>query len=157
MRPKSIATVVVFLSRPCDRSSTSVDATVMTASVVHGTISDTEPTKVVLPTPNPPATTILTEVVARRESTLKLVEATQNPLEQIGIRGVVGRSVHQHETGVGQVADEHPGHPERDTQLGCDLGHRSAVGAQFADRLRLRATSSIEAFAGQAGDDQCLE
>src|ERR1700734_2360516 len=64
IRPKSIATVVVDLSGTCDRSSTSVLATVMTASVVSGVISDTEPTKVVLPTPNPPATTILTDVMA---------------------------------------------------------------------------------------------
>jgi hypothetical protein len=35
----------------------------MTASVVSGLISETAPTNVVLPTPNPPATTILTEVV----------------------------------------------------------------------------------------------
>ena len=33
-------------------------------SVVSGTISETEPTNVVLPTPNPPATTIFAEVVA---------------------------------------------------------------------------------------------
>ncbi len=38
------------------------DASVMTASVVSGMISDTEPTNVVLPTPNPPATTIFVEV-----------------------------------------------------------------------------------------------
>src|ERR1700731_5178457 len=64
IRPKSIATVVVDLSGTCDRSSTSVLATVITASVVSGVISETEPTKVVLPTPNPPATTILTDVMA---------------------------------------------------------------------------------------------
>ncbi len=34
----------------------------MTASVVNGMISDTAPTNVVLPTPNPPATTIFAEV-----------------------------------------------------------------------------------------------
>ena len=37
-------------------------ACVITASVVSGTISDTEPTNVVLPTPNPPATTTLAEM-----------------------------------------------------------------------------------------------
>src|SRR6266705_3394559 len=62
-RPKSIATVVVVLSGTCERSSTSVLATVITASVVRGVISDTEPTKVVLPTPKPPATTIFTDVI----------------------------------------------------------------------------------------------
>ena len=41
----------------------------MTASVVSGAISETAPTSVVLPTPNPPAMTIFAEVVAALEST----------------------------------------------------------------------------------------
>src|SRR2546430_762761 len=65
-RPKSIATVVVVLSGTCDRSSTPALAAVMTASVVSGVISETDPTKVVLPTPNPPAITILTGIGAGR-------------------------------------------------------------------------------------------
>jgi hypothetical protein len=63
IRPKSIATVVVDLAGTCDKSSISVLAIVITASVVSGVISDTEPTNVVLPTPNPPATTIFTDVI----------------------------------------------------------------------------------------------
>src|SRR5499425_3566152 len=63
-RPKSIATVVVVLSGVWDRSSTPSLTDVITASVVSGVISDTDPTNVVLPTPNPPATTILTDVIA---------------------------------------------------------------------------------------------
>ncbi len=39
------------------------EAAVITASVVSGAISETAPTKVVLPTPKPPATTIFTDVV----------------------------------------------------------------------------------------------
>ena len=39
-------------------------ASVITASVVSGRISDTAPTKVVLPTPKPPATTIFVDVSA---------------------------------------------------------------------------------------------
>src|SRR5947208_14789659 len=91
MRPKSIATVVVDLSGTCDRSSTSVLATVMTASVVSGVISDTEPTKVVLPTPKPPATTIFTDVIAAASpppcgrKTLDLAQSTRHPLEQVMI------------------------------------------------------------------------
>ena len=64
MRPKSIATVVVVLPRTGSVSSTPTLAAVSTASVVSGTISETEPTKVVLPTPKPPAITILTGVGA---------------------------------------------------------------------------------------------
>ena len=59
-----MATVVVVLSGTWDRSSRSVLAAVITASVVSGVISETDPTKVVLPTPKPPATTILTDVIA---------------------------------------------------------------------------------------------
>src|ERR1700759_3345672 len=110
-----MATVVVLLSGTWDKSSTSVLATVIMASVVNGTISETEPTNVVLPTPNPPATTILTEVVARRESTSKLVEATQHPFEQVGVRGVFRLAVHQDQARVGQVADDHASHTERNT------------------------------------------
>src|ERR1700733_2188868 len=94
-----MATVVVFLSGTCDRSSTSVDATVMTASVVSGVISETDPTKVVLPTPKPPATTIFTEVIAEPSpppcgrATLDLTESTKHPFEQVKVGsafGVVG-------------------------------------------------------------------
>jgi hypothetical protein len=63
-RPKSIATVVVTLFGVADRSSCPTLAAVITASVVSGMISDTDPTKVVLPTPKPPATTILAEIAA---------------------------------------------------------------------------------------------
>jgi hypothetical protein len=66
-------------------------ATVMTASVVSGVISETEPTNVVLPTPNPPATTILTEVMvwpasAAGRATLDLTESTKHPFEQMEVR-----------------------------------------------------------------------
>src|SRR5499427_11062013 len=90
IRPKSMATVVVFLSGTCAISSTSVLATVMTASVVSGVISDTEPTNVVLPTPNPPATTIFTDVIAGASdlgwATLDLTESTKHPFEQMEVR-----------------------------------------------------------------------
>src|SRR6201987_680357 len=96
IRPKSMAPVVVFLAGTGDRSSTSVLATVMTASVVSGVISDTEPTKVVLPKPKPPATTILTEVIADPSpppcgrATLDLTESTKHPFEQIKVGSALG-------------------------------------------------------------------
>ncbi|ALG12724.1 hypothetical protein AOZ06_42965 [Kibdelosporangium phytohabitans] len=62
-RPKSIATVVVDLSGVASRSSRPALASVITASVVNGMISETEPTNVVLPAPKPPATTIFTDVM----------------------------------------------------------------------------------------------
>src|ERR671922_1253670 len=59
IRPKSMATVVVVLSGTAAVSSTPTDSAVMSCSVVSGGISDTDPTKVVLPAPNPPATRTL--------------------------------------------------------------------------------------------------
>src|ERR1019366_6081591 len=55
--------VVVVFSGTLARSSTPPLAAVSNASVVSGVISETDPTKVVLPTPKPPATTILTGVI----------------------------------------------------------------------------------------------
>jgi hypothetical protein len=67
IRPKSIATVVVVL--PLSGSGSTVSpATVIQASVLIGATSDTEPTKVVLPTPKPPATTIFAEMVNEKAS-----------------------------------------------------------------------------------------
>ena len=65
IRPKSIATVVVDLRGTASRSSTPSDSLVTRASVRSGWISETDPTRVVLPTPKPPATTILVDAAAR--------------------------------------------------------------------------------------------
>src|SRR3954454_13912522 len=68
MRPKSIATVVVVLrSETPPASSTPTECSVMAASVESGSMSEMDPMKVVLPTANPPATTILTTVGATSE------------------------------------------------------------------------------------------
>src|SRR4051794_8369010 len=60
-RPKSIATVVVVLPGPAAPTWSTVEAAmVIAASVVSGSISDSAPIIVVLPTPNPPETTTFT-------------------------------------------------------------------------------------------------
>lgn len=59
MRPKSMATVVVCLPSTPLVSSTGRPASVSSSSVRSGLISLTVPTRVVLPTPKPPATRIL--------------------------------------------------------------------------------------------------
>jgi hypothetical protein len=64
--PKSMATVVASLLGMRDSSSTPTLALVISASVRSGVISDIEPTNVVLPTPNPPATTIFADVIRLR-------------------------------------------------------------------------------------------
>jgi hypothetical protein len=82
IRPKSIATVVVVLLGVAERSSSPTLAWVITASVRSGMISDTAPTKVVLPAPNPPDTTIFVDRVARLSEPLK---ATEHPPQECGI------------------------------------------------------------------------
>jgi hypothetical protein len=64
IRPKSIATVVVSLSPTPATSSTPTLATVRYSSVRSGSTSLTEATKVVLPTPKPPAIRSFTAVGA---------------------------------------------------------------------------------------------
>src|SRR2546428_13827011 len=57
-RPKSIATVVPVLALAAPAKSMPRLSTVMSASVINGSISEMVPTSVVLPTAYPPATTI---------------------------------------------------------------------------------------------------
>src|SRR5438034_9294732 len=149
-----MATVVVCLSGTAFRSSTSAPAAVSTASVVRGTISETEPTKVVLPTPKPPAMTILTDVVARlastvveRAATLELAKSTQHPFQKISVRSLVRRAVYQYQADISQVADQNPYHPDGDVQIRRDLGDRPAARAHPADGMRLRRPVRIELLA----------
>src|SRR6478609_1505995 len=110
MRPKSMATVVVVLPETWLRSSMPALALVMTASVRRGLISETAPTRVVLPTPKPPATTIFAEVVARlgAAAALELAKSTEDPFEQRDVGLVAGFAagsglVDADEAGLGQV------------------------------------------------------
>src|ERR1700744_6124280 len=115
MRPKSMATVVVVLSPVWVRSSMPADALVMTASVRSGLISETAPTNVVLPTPNPPATTIFALVVDLAEpEPLELANPTDPPFEQCHARSparlAVARLVDGDHARFGQVRDEDARH-----------------------------------------------
>src|SRR3954463_9956406 len=140
MRPKSMATVVVVLSPVWVRSSMPAEAEVMTASVRRGLISETAPTNVVLPTPKPPATTILAEVVTRPPS--ELAKSTEHPFEQCHVRStgafVATRLVNGDESGLREVRDKNPGHAQGHGQQRRDLGHRLHLSAQMADALVLR-------------------
>src|ERR1700743_3439592 len=140
-----MATVVVFLSGTCDRSSACVDPPVTTASVVSGVISDTEPTKVVLPTPKPPATTIFTEVIADASpppcgrATLDLTESTKHPFEQVKVGSAFGvvTLVNADQAVGAHVRDQNPRHAEWHPQHRRDLGDRAPVKAELQDRLAL--------------------
>src|SRR3954465_6059557 len=121
IRPKSMATVVVVLCGVADRSSTPPLARVMTASVRGGMISETAPTKVVLPAPNPPDTTIFVDRVGLPSEPLK---ATEHPPQECWIPFVPGTagSLHDlHQPQVHHVRDDHSGYPERHRQPGGDL------------------------------------
>src|SRR5438552_3673746 len=108
-------------------------ADVMIASVVSGVISETEPTSVVLPTPNPPAMTIFAEVTRPelgRGAISELAKSTQHPLQQFCANRVVvvaverGRFVHRHESFGGHVCDQDPGHAEWELHPRRDLSER---------------------------------
>src|SRR5919107_5697241 len=133
-----MATVVVVLFGVADRSSCPALASVITASVVSGSISETEPTNVVLPTPKPPATTILAEVVVGTGSATRAAsepsKSTQHPFHQRPVRDVArGRGGLVHHDGAlgGHVTDEHPGHAQRQRQQRGHLRHRPGLAAQL--------------------------
>ncbi|GAA4611462.1 hypothetical protein GCM10023195_48540 [Actinoallomurus liliacearum] len=84
-------------------------AEVITASVVSGMISETEPTKVVFPTPKPPPTMIFTEVMPGEAPGLELAKSNENPFQQleIGLSLGEGGLVHAYQAFVCHVSDEH--------------------------------------------------
>src|SRR4051812_30950086 len=132
IRPKSIATVVVTLPGTARLSSTPTPADVMIASVVSGVISETDPTNVVLPTPNPPAMTIFAEVTRPGPGQCDVSEpakSTQHPLQQFRAHrvGLVFQRcrLRQGDQAVGgHVGDDDPRHSERELHLGGDFGER---------------------------------
>src|SRR3954452_1336557 len=163
MRPKSMATVVVSLPGTLDASSTPWPAEVMTASVVSGSISETAPTSVVLPTPKPPATTIFAEVISlgRAPARSELAKSTQHPFQQIHPlrEACLGSGAVQREQPVGDhVGDQHPGHAQG----------MPGVRGDFGEGLRLRLTQHGDPVlvvpgepgflqAGLAGDQDPLD
>src|SRR4051794_40973769 len=82
MRPKSRATVVVVLPLTAEVSSMPIERSVISASVTSGSISDTAPTKVVLPTPKPPLITILTATGDNGADPLERPDTISDPLDQ---------------------------------------------------------------------------
>src|SRR5258706_7262585 len=114
-----MATVVVTFPGTARVSSTPSPADVMMASVVSGVISETEPTSVVLPTPNPPAMTIFADVTRPDERCVmsEPPKSTQHPLKQFCANRVVfvERSwlVHRDQPVRRHVGDDDPCHTQR--------------------------------------------
>src|SRR3990170_2044543 len=111
-----MATVVSVLLPSRNSSSTPELASVMIASLRSGSISEMAPTKVVFPTPKPPATTIFTGVSPVRSEG---IEAIQHLVEQIGVGDVVvGEWIHCRVGDVDrslllEIGDQDPHHPHR--------------------------------------------
>src|SRR5512135_727753 len=160
MRPKSIATVVVVLAATWVTSSTVLAATVIAASVVSGMISDTAPTNVVFPTPKPPATMIFADWGGRRAGPgpvygSESAYAIDQPLGQGDFGVHAGALGDVEQTLLHEVADEDPDHPERQPELGGDLGERVRHQAEGEDLLVLGAArDALAARAGGAHGDR---
>jgi len=75
-----MATVVVVFSSVAFSGSTVLLAWVIHASVLTGGISETVPTRVVFPTPKPPATTIFAEVTFGDRRSGELAKAINDSL-----------------------------------------------------------------------------
>src|SRR5262245_15661459 len=142
MQPKSIATVVVVLRGVCVRSSTPAATSVMAASVVSGSISEMEPTAVVLPTPKPPAITSLTgsggltavtsAAAAGAAGSVRVTDypsgvgdgtqGVDHPAQDGGVVRDAGvGDVHRQQPGGPQVLREHPDHVQVQPQPGREL------------------------------------
>src|SRR3954464_15925910 len=107
-----MATVVVAFVGTAARSSTPSDSLVTSGSERRGTISETEPTRVVLPTPKPPATTIFGEAAVRlRLESTESTESHSEKVEAFVVGGVLGqRRLHVHVALLDQVTQQHAGH-----------------------------------------------
>src|SRR4051812_8533903 len=120
------------------------DATVIAASVVSGAMSEIAPTNVVLPTPKPPATTILTGTGERPGVRVGSCDGTRDGSWDGGLEGssegtdtfdqtgdqvdVVGhaeaREVGLEEPVDDEVGRDHADHTDRQVQASRELGDR---------------------------------
>src|SRR4051794_21782713 len=155
MRPKSMATVVDRLLPTWLRSSTPAEASVIAASVVSGRISDTAPMNVVLPTPKPPAITILTGMsvaagAGAPTGTSTGAKSTEQPLEGLAIGMIAGLgNVHGEEALGGQVRHQDPRRAEGHADASRHLGDGDGPTAEQDDvaALELDVEHAAEPFA----------
>src|ERR1700744_518576 len=113
--------------------STPTEASVTIASVRSGMISDTAPTKVVFPTPNPPAMTIFVEAWPRSEYASECFKATHSPSYEL-VALITGRTFGQRSmyvkvTGKNQITDQDARDAQWQIHQGRDFGHRRTFDA----------------------------
>src|SRR5690349_4295086 len=135
IRPKSMATVVVVFVRTSPALSTPAPRVVMAASVVSGGISEMAPTRVVLPTPKPPATMILTGTGAGVDTGgSECVDSIDQPHDQRRVvGGVDGGLARLQVTLGGEVTGEHRGDAEGELEQCGDLDDRLRGSAEVRD------------------------
>ena len=114
--------------------STPAEASVTIASVRSGMISETAPTNVVLPAPNPPAMTIFVEAVAPGSECFK---ATQRPSYEF-VALIAGRmlgqcSMHPKVSGEHQITDQDARDTDRQIQPCRDFGDGRTFDTQSDD------------------------
>src|SRR5690606_13753794 len=142
IRPKSSATVVVTLPDTAEVSSIPMLRSVRNSSVCSGRISLIVPTRVVLPTPKPPAMRIL---IAMGGGAVAAVgsEAAKS-MQHFRVESLVERLSHRsrtidgHQSLTPQVAEDHPGDVERQLELGRHVGHRGGPAAHLQQLHLLR-------------------
>src|SRR5690606_24785214 len=141
MRPKSMATAVAVLVADPKLSSTPIPAWVMVSSVVSGRISLTEPTMVVLPTPNPPTITIFAAAwaVCGNWSSVRGPGTVSEPLKSMHHRFEKGtvrerlpddRGARLDEFRRQHLGEQHRHDAERKAEVGRQLGHGQGCGTE---------------------------
>src|SRR5215470_8273518 len=157
MQPKSRATVVVVFSGTAPIESIRAPSDVISASVVNGGISEMAETAVVLPTPNPPAMTILTGVGGRwlpAMGSANGLESTNDPFEHVDILGKLGCWAPNDDVPeLGKVGDQHSRHPDVQLEHRGDLGHRHCVATQLNDVSAFKGEAVLRGHPALTGQD----
>src|SRR3954464_3765946 len=135
MQPKSRATVVVVLPGTWPVRSTEAATEVIAASVVSGLISEMDDTAVVLPTPKPPAMTILTGAGGRAAGSVNGFESTNDPFDHAEVVRVARRPPDDDVALLGEVGHQHPGDADVQAEHGGHLGDRHGAPAEGDDLL----------------------
>src|SRR5699024_4216097 len=149
IRPTSNATVVVDVDSTPSKSSTPTLSEVITSSVCNDSTSLNADTNVVLPAPNPPATTIFnvsgtgpaTSVdICTIHSPSQLTDTFQDRTQRRRIRPstLPVRGMHHDASLIQQIRQQDPHHPQRKIRPGSDFGNRNRTHTQRHDQLQLR-------------------
>src|SRR5260370_31886474 len=131
---------------------------VRASSVRSGRISLTAPTRVVFPTPNPPATRILTAITASIPMSVAPSERMES-IDHFLEYALVGEPSHRRgrmsddQSVVEEVAEEYPDDPQGEVELGGHLHHRGGGGTEGQDVLVFWAHQQLGGRGDAGGPD----